>query len=165
MHRAALTTALFALAGCQGAASPDAGPVDAAALAPRVALGTGTSRFEPIPDEGAELELVAGPQGGYHVDLTARLWNLDLDRLRIRYEARPVGSETPISLPLELELSPSRVVREGDHWLRAGDFLQMDVAQPSEVVGMTLDVSVYLRDQSGRMAEDTRRATIVDRAP
>jgi hypothetical protein len=151
------------LMGCGPSGAAGGGLGDAAALDPRVVLGTGTSAFVTIPDEGAELELIAGPQGGWHVDLTARIWDLDLDRLRIRYEALPIGGTAPISVPTELELSPLRVVREGDHWLRAGDFLQMDVTNPAEVVGMELDVSVYVRDLAGRTAQDTRRARIVDR--
>jgi hypothetical protein len=159
MHRVWWFTVCLVL----GCSAPDAGGSDAGSVDPRVVLGTGTSSFVTIPDDGAELELVAGPQGGWHVDLTARLWDVDLDGLRIRYEAVPVGGTTPISVPTELILSPSRVVREGDHWLRAGDFLQMDVTNPAEVVGMQLDVSVHVEDRAGLTAEDTRRAVIVDR--
>jgi hypothetical protein len=151
------------LGSCGSPQSSDAGVTDARALEPRVELGTGRSGFVEIPDDNAELELVAGPQGGFHVDLTARLWNLALDGVRLRYEARPIDSETPISLPTELALTPARFVREGDHWLRAGDFLQMDVAGPPDVVGMELEVTVEATDPSGRSASHTRRARIVDR--
>ncbi|MCZ7685243.1 MAG: hypothetical protein M5U28_43305 [Sandaracinaceae bacterium] len=112
--------------------------------------------------EGAQLELVAGPQGGWHVDLTTRIWDVELDGLRTAYEAFPAGDTTRVSLPTELVLSSSRVVREGDHWLRAGDFLQLDVTGPADVVGRDLDVRVRVEDPAGRTAEDTRRVVIVD---
>lgn len=161
MRRSPFVVALVLL-GCQGAGGSDAGRVDAPPPEARVELGTGTSRFVTLP-EGAELELVAGPQGGWHVDLTTRIWNVDIDGLRIAYEAFEAGDTTRVSLPTELVLTSSRVVREGDHWLRAGDFLQLDVTGPADVVGRELDVRVRVEDPAGRTADDTRRVSVVDR--
>jgi hypothetical protein len=150
------------LSACGATVAPDAGSAPDAG-GPRVELGTGTSAFVPIPESGAELELVAGSQGGFHVDLTARLWELEIDGLLVSYEAVPVGGTTPISVPTEVELNTSRVVPEGDHFLRAGDFLQLEVSGPADVVGMELEIRVRAACVGGGVAEDTTRARIVDR--
>ncbi len=149
------------LVGCNGVVAGEDAAVGT--NEPRVTLGTGTSSFVPIADSGAELELVAGTQGGFHVDVTARIWDLDVEGALLGYEAIPVGSTTPISVPTEIELTSTRVVREGDHWLRAGDFLRMNVSGPSGVVGMELELRVRVIDTSGESAEDVKRALIVDR--
>lgn len=148
--------------GCGDPAPVDAGPgPDGASSGVRVELGSGTSAFVAIPD-AAELELISGPQGGWHVWVTARIWDEQIDGLIISYEAVPVGSTTPITMPTELELDATRVVREGDHWLRAGDFTVFDVSGPPSVVGMQLVLTVRIRDVDGNVAEDSRTVTIVD---
>ncbi len=158
--RSALVLACL-LTAC--AAPPDTGTGDAGPSDARVQLGTGTSSFVEIPDGDAELELVAGPQGGWHVFLTARMWNLDVDGVHVAYEAFPAGGTEVVSFPTELDLTARRFVREGDHWLRAGDFLQLRIAAPADVVGSELDLRIRVQDPEGRVAEDVRRATIVDR--
>lgn len=149
----------LAAVGCSGAASPnDGGAVDAPAVV--VDLGTGRSAFEALPDE-SELELISGPQGGWHVWVSTRIWASSLDGARIDYEAVPVGGTTPISMPTELDLT-GRVVREGDHWLRAGDFLVMAVTGPSGVVGMHLEITARVTDAAGHSGESSRTVHIVD---
>lgn len=155
---------MLVLSSCQGGGSADAGPVGDAFEVVRVELGTGTSGFEPIA-EGADLELVAGPQGGWHVWVTARIWNSRIDGLIIDYEAVPVGGTEPVSMPTQLELRADRVVHEGDHFLRAGDFVVMDITGPSDLVGVELVLRVRITDTTGRSASDERRVTIVDRLP
>jgi hypothetical protein len=76
--------ALFALffAGCASEVAP-------AEEAPsEVELGTGVSRFEPIED-GLEVPLVAGAQGGHHVWVSVRASGLDSNRASIRIESGP----------------------------------------------------------------------------
>lgn len=158
---------LFVLAllvtGCGDSGVADAGRIDSPPPAARVELGTGRSSFVPIPDEAAELELVAGPQGGWHLDVTARIWNVSVDGLVITYEAARAGEAAPIHLPTTRELSTSRVLREDDHWLRVGDFLQLDITGPADVIGAELDIRAHVLDPAGRTAEHTRRALVVDR--
>ena len=156
--RSVALAAVLAL-GCSDTTTPgeDAG----VAAGPRVELGGGTSAFEPLTD-GDTIELVSGPQGGFHINLTARLYETDIEDLLIDYVAVPVGGTAPISMPTELRLNAMRVVPEGDHLLRAGDFLVMDVTAPAEVVGMELEVTVRITETDGGTASDTRRLLIVD---
>ena len=139
-----------------GAAVADSGPV----VEPRVELGTGRTSFVEIPESGATLELIAGPQGGWHIDVTARLWGLEIDGLILTYEIRRDGEM--INLPRQFTLREALVVREGDHWLRAGDFVPFDIGMPSEVVGDTVTVHVIAEHVDGPRAEDSRTVTIVD---
>ncbi|HEY8432092.1 MAG TPA: hypothetical protein VIL20_27130 [Sandaracinaceae bacterium] len=144
--------------GPDGAGPNDASADDAAAREPRVELGTGRFRFVPID---GELELVAGPQGGWHVDVGARMWNLRADGLRIAYEASRGG--VPIHVPTEIELDTRHLQRAGDHWLRRGDVLQLAIASPDEVTGVELELRVRVWDRAGAAAEDARTAIVVDR--
>lgn len=153
-----LLVALALGCGCGSPGRDDAGSPDAPAPEPRVELGTGRSTFVPID---GELELVAGPQGGWHVDVCARMWHLRADGLRITYEASRAG--VPLHVPIELELDSRHLRHDGDHWLRRGDVLQLAIASPAEVVGAELELRVRVEDRAGAAAEDARTAMIVDR--
>lgn len=145
---------------CDGAEEPDAGPqVDAGGA--RVELGEGTSRFETLTD-GQDVELIAGVQGGYHINLTGRLYGFALDDVTLDYEAVPVGATAPISMPTQLVLDASDFVPDSGGVLRAGDFLIMEVETPADVVGMELDVTLTVTDAAGETASDTRRVRVVD---
>lgn len=133
--------------------APDAEP-------PRVELGTGRTSFVEIPPMGAELELVAGPQGGWHIDVTARLHGLAIEQLLLTYEITRDGEI--VSMPRQFMLREALVLREGDHYLRAGDFVPFQITQPADVVGDTVVVRVTAEAVDGARAEDQRTVTIVD---
>ncbi|HHH28535.1 MAG TPA: hypothetical protein ENK57_09335 [Polyangiaceae bacterium] len=163
----ALLVAGCAVAGCSGApggtdAGPDAAGGDAGGGAARVELGTGTAAFEAIPETGGELELVGGPQGGFHVFVTARLFNLDPEGMTLRFSARDSSTSTAVGTPAVFLLVAARVQREGDHFVRVGDFLILDDSSPDAVRGTTLDITVTAEDADGRAASDERTVLIVD---
>lgn len=126
----------------------------------RVELGTGTTSFVTIPESGAELELVAGPQGGWHIDVTARLYELIIEDLLLTYEIERDG--VIISMPRQFMLREALVTPEGDHYLRAGDFVPFEISQPSDVVGDTVVVRAIAEATDGARAEDEHTVTIVD---
>lgn len=147
--------------GDPGTAGGDAGlGADAGPPAGRVELGTGRTTFVPIPESGAALELVAGPQGGWHVDVTARLYEFEIAGLLLTYEI--VRDGEIISMPRQFVLREAIVVREGDHWLRVGDFVPFDIEMPSEVVGDTVTVRVVAQPAEGGPDDDERVVRIVD---
>lgn len=146
---------------CGGEPTVDAGMGSDASASARLELGEGTSRFEPLT-EGQDVELIAGVQGGFHINLTGRLYGLELDGITLEYEAVPVGASEPISMPTELVLDATDFVPDQGSSLRAGDFLILAVDGPSEVVGMELEVSLTARDTEGHRASDSRRLRIVD---
>lgn len=138
------------------------GPIDdedAAAVAPRVELGTGEVSFAPLAETGATLELVHGPQGGYHVLVSVRVWDLDLDRVSLVYD---VSAGTRVLSRTPFVLEASRFAREGDHVVRTGDFAILDVAAPDEVAGQQVLVQVTATAEDGTSATDARTVTIVD---
>jgi hypothetical protein len=82
--------------GCAGAAVEE----------PRLALGTGTWRFEPIED-GQSLPMIMGAQGGWHVWLSVRLEGLDMDRGSLTIELQPEDERDPPQITeLGIELDP-----------------------------------------------------------
>ena len=148
-----------------GGSNPDAGAdalrVDAPDVdVPRVELGTGRTTFVDIPASGAELELVAGPQGGWHIDVTTRLYELTIEQLLLTYEITRDGEV--VSMPRQFMLREALVLREGDHYLRAGDFVPFDISQPADIVGDIVVVRVTAEAADGARAEDERTVTIVD---
>jgi hypothetical protein len=147
--------------GCGDVASP---PFDGGGVAPRVQIGTGTSAFVELPASGGLIELVHGPQGGYHVELAARIWGLDPEALRITYRVVRRSDGVVLSATPYV-LSPARVVQEGDHLLRTGDIAVLDVAGPMDVVSEDIELTLIARARDGNEASDTRVATVVDEMP
>jgi len=143
------------LLGCSSA------PFEADAGSRRIELGTGTSAFVAIA-EGARLELIHGPQGGWHVDTTCRLYGLEPDGLVLSYQAIQPSDGSVVSLPVEVVLRRTRVVPEGDHFLRAGDRTIFDIEGPGEVVGATVELVVRATPTTGEPLEDRRVITVVD---
>jgi len=163
----------FVLAACGADDSPpDVGPPileagvdadameDAAPTGPRVELGTGTTRFEPISRDGApELSLVLGPQGGWHIHASTRLYEMDVDRCYLLYELRNQAGEI-VNYPAEIILSERRLVREGDHWVRTGDFVILDITMPGGIVGQGMTLEVSARPRAGGVYSAEREITI-----
>ena len=73
--------------------------------------------------EGGDVELVNGPQGGWHVDVTMRIYGLDPQELTMRIEGYDAATDESIGIPIERVLTERRVQPEDDHWLRVGDQL------------------------------------------
>ncbi len=160
-------TVLAALAaGCGGvaASSTDAGPppVEVAVTGPpRIELGAGTTRHEPLA-EGAAVELVLGPQGGWHIDLTVRGVNLPPEGVTLRYEVRDDTRPSPWNFPVTASLNGRRVVADAEGWVRVGDRAVFDIRAAGEVVGRRLRVTVRAERGGVAVAEDSRTLTVVD---
>ena len=159
-----LATALFACGDDDGGggsdASTDAG-VDAGLPASRVELGVGRSVVDPFPADG-RLPIVYGVQGGFHLDLGVRLFNLDPQDLILRYEMTRV-SNSEILGDLELRLTPRRVVEEGAALVRAGDqVIFTTIAAASELDEEMVNITVTATPVVGMPATDEREVTVVD---
>lgn len=159
--------ALFVLASC--ASSPSAG-VDAGAVdvgrdagALGVALGVGLTTWTALPTAGAEVELVFGPQGGWHFDLGARVTAPDVEGVTLEYAVRDPATGQAMHHAATVTLNARRVLREGDGWLRVGDRAVLDVPDGNALVGRSLELSVLAAAPGGARARDLRRVTVVDR--
>ena len=126
---------------------------------PWIELGTGVVAFEPLPD-GSDIELVAGPQGGWHLDLALRFDGFGPGGLVLRYEAVATDA-TPVSFVTTAAVQEASVLQEDDGFLRLGDRVVLDIANADEVVGLEVIVRVTA-ELDGQTWSDERRVTVVD---
>ncbi len=71
----------------------EAGPQDPAGPA-TLELGTGSWRFEPLED-GQEVELVHGAQGGWHAWISLKVTGASVDHSTVRLAMEPVDESRP----------------------------------------------------------------------
>jgi len=164
MSLAAPTALIFLLlAGCPSDdTSTDASADtrrDSSGSTGRIELGTGQANFVEIPDSGAELELVAGPQGGWHLVASVRLYDLTIDELLLSYRIEQDG--VVISMPLQFSLTERRLVRDGDRWLRQGDNVIFEIPSPDEVVGERVDMIAVAEPPDGPAVSDRKMSILV----
>ncbi len=164
--------ALCAIPAC----GTDAGVADAGSLPeadaacavgggapPWLVLGTGQASFVELA-AGSDIELIHGPQGGYHVYTTA-LFGLGVspEAYVLRYDVRRTdGTEIGTTQVMLLE---RRLARACGGWFRGGDFVVLSIACPVEVRDQEVDIVVRVFDGTTEIASDTRRVRIVDLAP
>ena len=126
---------------------------------PELALGTGTSSFVPLAD-GDSIELVAGPQGGWHLDTTLWFTGFGPGGVTLVYEALD-ASAARVSFETQAELVEASVVETEDGWHRLGDRIVLNIANPSAVVNTELILRVTAA-LDGQTWSDERRVTVVD---
>ena len=91
---------LLALTVSAGCAAETADDADRA-----LELGTGSWRFEPVED-GQEVELIRGAQGGWHVWVALRTTGVDDDQLPMVLEVQPADDSRPAQItevPIRLD--------------------------------------------------------------
>lgn len=107
-------------------------------------LGTGESSFVPLTD-GGTIELVHGPQGGYHLWVSSWFFGIEPDGHVIRYVAETSEGtrlgETPLAL------TASALTPDQGGFLRVGDRVILEVP-PSAAVGHTITLRVTLETLS-----------------
>lgn len=154
-----LFAALALSAGCPGCGGPDAGP-DAGTSA-EVELGTGTIAWEPLASD-AELELVAGPQGGHHFIVHTRARGIipgdparpgQIGNPSTTYEAFDQDGNR-----LNMDFPPYRLGYEqpGDGWsyLPSGRILQVEDEAVPDLPGQPVRITVRVQDASGVYGTD-----------
>ena len=129
---------------------------------PWIELGTGLTSYEALAD-GGQLELVAGPQGGWHVEVTSRIGGFGPDGVLLVYDALDATGE-PISYVTQTILRSASVIARGDAFERVGDRVVLAISNPAEVVGTEVVVRVTAALADLR-ASDERAVTIVDERP
>ena len=167
LFTAQLTTALVSL-GCARAADLDSGfdapGLDAnCAMPPSITLGTGTANYESLA-EGADIELIHGPQGGYHLWVTANfaLTTSPTERFIDFVVQRADGTTLGTS---RVMMTEARLTRTTCGWFRGGDFVVLD-ATPAEVTNTNVDVTARILERDlSEVVRDHRRVRIVDLVP
>ncbi len=160
---------LFALAicACEPVDGPDSGEMTTTTattmVAPAIDLGTGITAWQSLP-EGGSLELIAGFQGGWHVDISVRGEDLDPVDLWLHYQALDPETEEPLSFVTHALLREDNILRSGDAWSRLGDRKVFDIPAPVAVVDREICILVTA-ESSTWTGEDRRCVTIVDQEP
>lgn len=126
---------------------------------PWLELGTGTSSFVSLSD-GDTVELVHGPQGGWHVDATLSFGGFGPAGVTVSYEA--VNSDADrVSFVTRAEFFEANVLEADEGWERVGDRIVFDIATDSQVIDteLILRVTAAHGDQTW---SDERRVLVVD---
>jgi hypothetical protein len=131
-------------------------PVDA-----RITLGAGRVNFVAI-EEGDPVELVSGPQGGFHLEFTLRLFNGDPEGLVLDYRVYERQSAKQLSFPARYVIGKGYVLDKGDHFLRVGDRSILDVGSAMQAQGLQVDASCRIEHAGIVIAEDQKTLTIID---
>ena len=144
-------------------ASSDATTFDAPSTpGASLAIGAGLTAYEPI-DDGAELALVMGPQGGYHVDITFRSCGIVPMDARLRVDGFDAETGREVAFEIDRILTERRVrIEEDGCWTRVGDLLVFDVSMPSEIVGREVRVEARVVAEDGTTASTTRTIRVVE---
>jgi hypothetical protein len=150
---------LLLFTGCAGLGTgdsfdplPEPAAGDARAEAAlRIEIGTGVELYEPLA-EGAPVEVVLGPQGGFHIWTSVRIHDPALDLARIDLSARLTDDGSAVGNPSSITASLDAVdgTRE-----RAG--MTSFVTNPSSIRGrrVVLHVDVFAEDGRRGSAERT----------
>jgi len=151
---AALFGAALACTGCTAdplGCSPDGGE-------PQVTVGKGLDSYHELQEGGRELELVHGPQGGFHVDLAVRALHLDsTEQLEGELVGILAGEVRAESFPyVDLRCNGS----EGtlDSWALR---LIWD-ASPADLDGQLVTVQVELTDVGGRTVSASEADVLIE---
>ena len=126
---------------------------------PWVELGTGTSQFAELEDDDT-VEIVAGPQGGWHVDVSLWFGGFGPGGVTLVYDA--VDTEAgQVSFVTQAKLLDANVIDADEGWYRVGDRIVFDINDADEVRGKTLilRVTAAMQEQSW---SDEHRVVLVD---
>ena len=164
----ALTGVAFGLAGLAGCSDDSAPGIDAAPAA-MAEIGTGMFGFERLVD-GQPLDLVAGPQGGFHFVVHARMRGLTPgDPRQPGLAGNPStffraldenGERIDIAEIRQLGYTPDPQV-EGWYALPSGRILLIDTLVARTLYGRPVTIELQIQDSAGRMAGDSVRITAV----
>ena len=130
---------------------------------PWVELGAGLTTFSPLTD-GDPIELVAGHQGGWHVDVSVRGGGFGPDGVILSYEALDATTAESLAFDTYAQLSTGSVIPTEDGWERVDDRIVFDVPDPDEVTGRSLVLRVTASLEGGAWS-DERRVVVVDEEP
>lgn len=126
---------------------------------PFIELGSGYPDFEPLAD-GQSVELVAGPQGGWHIDTAVWFGGFGPNGVTLTYDAVDTSAQR-VSYITQGELYETNVLDADEGWYRVGDRVVMDIDSADEVVGqeLILRVTAALGEQTW---SDERSVSVVD---
>jgi hypothetical protein len=132
------------LAGC----SPD-GPDG-----PELPFEVGTGRFFTPMEEGSTVELHRGVQGGQHVFVSMRVWDLTNIRARVEMSMERASDGARVSSPYSVNLRFSNGIRQDDPATIEG--LLLMVPDASQAVDRDVRITASFESVVGEHGSDTR---------
>jgi len=130
---------------------------------PTVELGAGRTSYEALPEQGATLEIVSGPQGGWHFEHTLLISGFDPEGAVVEYTVQDLSTGANIAFGAVYVLRRKGLVEaEGGQLLRVGDRTVLDIASPAEVEGRTLELRCVASRAGEPFAEDSVRFLATD---
>ena len=147
--------------------------IDARESAGPVELGTGRDRFEALPRAGGGVELVMGPQGGWHVYGRVRLRGITPD-VYLTFALIPEGGGAPVNFANETVRRQERrgLTAVGDLYESSyGELVILaDGVRPPDVVGRRFRFGVRIERPDATMVRvlvgsDERAVTVIDEVP
>jgi hypothetical protein len=128
-------------------------------------LGTGLTTHAPLA-AGDDVELIMGPQGGWHLEFTAQACGQAAEGLALRYRLLPLDGGMPLNEPSVSELTSRRVVAvDGGCFQRVGDRAVLRIQSPAEVVGTHWVAEVEATRGEALQAVSRARIRVVDITP
>jgi len=126
---------------------------------PWVTIGGGNLSWDPL-EQGDAIELVAGPQGGWHLDVSVWFGGFGPGGVQLTYEAVDTAANR-VSFVTRAELFESSVIPADEGWYRLGDRIVLDIADIDEVVGSELILRVTA-SLEGQTWSDELRVEVAD---
>ena len=129
---------------------------------PSVTLGTGLRNFEPLT-EGAQIEIVQGPQGGYHFFGSVHVTGLDQGDPTDLSDARNPTTEFRVfHNAMRVDALASRYTQgllstdDCTTFAMIGRLVILDIADDDQLAGKRVRFEVEVTDTRGRRATDVR---------
>jgi hypothetical protein len=119
-------------------------------------VGSGLE-FTPI-ESSSVLSLARGGQGGQHVFVSLRAWDMSVYRNTVELSLERVSDGRRVSFDYEVRLRFDPPMAAGEPALLEGLLLQ--VRDPSEVIGQEVRLKASIESDEGHRASDTRTATV-----
>jgi len=148
MKRRLLLVLALAQQACGEAAPQQEGPAT-------LELGTGSWRFEPLED-GQEVELVHGAQGGWHLWISLRVRHADVDHPLVQLSIEPADQ----SLPAQEESIALPFDAKDEHDARKLIGYTGVISAPSCWVGALVRVAATLTTDDGTVLRDERDVVV-----
>ncbi len=121
---------------------------------PELPFEVGTGRmFTPL-EEGDTVELIQGGQGGQHVFVSMRAWDLTNIRARVEMSMERTSDGERVSSPYSVDLRFTQSAQEGAPALLEG--LLLLVPDPAEAVDREVRLTASFESEGGEHGTDTR---------
>lgn len=130
---------------------------------PAVELGTGEVAFEALPNEGGDVQLAAGLQGGRHIWGAARVVGIDWREIDMTFtvqDADGVDLTEPTRVVTEMNLCEDAACDEGTGEL-VGITVLVEDDQIVNVAGRTVVLGVTAGDTGGRSATASKIVDVI----